>query len=425
MSYWNGRSGSQSNLRLYGPNVGWLSYADALQDDGKTVKQAGSHAVLQSMFLNALSATNVVVLTGAGSSFCATSMVGDSAPGMGDLWDAVLGKVRPDEFAKILEIIPQKVEDRNIEKLLTLCKLYVELHGADANDAVAKIDSFINEAERAILKRVDFVYDFTDLTSHGMLLQKIARRGSRKPRAQIFTTNYDLCFEYAAQRHRFVVVDGFSHSIPQVYDRSHFAFDIVRRAPGTDAPDYIESVFRLYKLHGSLDWRRINGTIRRTREDLGDPVLIYPRSSKYQEAFDVPYLDMMGAFQSALREPDTALFICGFGFNDDHLSQPIMAAVEANMSLRLILCDPSLVCDARLKTGEHLLEERASSHIDNRFLEGFLRLINAGDPRISFINGRFEDLTAALPDLVAETERERHAARIRLLQENAFSGTST
>jgi hypothetical protein len=33
------------------------------------------------------------------------------------------------------------------------------------------------------------------------------------------------------------------------------------------------------------------------------------------------------------------------------------------------------------------------------------------------LHGRFEDLALALPDLVAETERERHAQRIRTLRE--------
>ena len=44
-------------------------------------------------------------------------------------------------------------------------------------------------------------------------------------------------------------------------------------------------------------------------------------------SFEPPYLDMMGAFQTAIRQPDTSLVITGFGFNDDHMTKPIMAAV--------------------------------------------------------------------------------------------------
>jgi hypothetical protein len=38
---------------------------------------------------------------------------------------------------------------------------------------------------------------------------------------------------------------------------------------------------------------------------------------------------MMGQFLMALREPNTALLTFGFGFADDHLTQPIRAAVES------------------------------------------------------------------------------------------------
>jgi uncharacterized LabA/DUF88 family protein len=53
---------------------------------------------------------------------------------------------------------------------------------------------------------------------------------------ETYPSQRSRCFEYAAQRHRFVVVDGFSHSMPQFYDRSHYEFDIVRRPSGTNPP---------------------------------------------------------------------------------------------------------------------------------------------------------------------------------------------
>ena len=86
----------------------------------------------------------------------------------------------------------------------------------------AMFATFITKAEIAILDRVNFVDGDSDLAAHHPLLLKVARRGVRKPRTKLFTANYDLCFEYAAQRRRFVVVDGFSHASPQIYDCSHF-----------------------------------------------------------------------------------------------------------------------------------------------------------------------------------------------------------
>lgn len=258
----------------------------------------------------------------------------------------------------------------------------------------------------------------------GSYVRKIGRRGFRKARAKIFTTNYDLTLEEAARRLRFTIIDGFSHSLDQVYDPQHFDFDIVRRDANKDAPDYIPNVFHLYKLHGSTDWRRIGTDVFRSRDnDKGKPVLIYPRSSKYQEAFDPPYLDMMGAFQASLREPDTSLVIAGFGFNDDHVSRPIISALETNLSLRLIICDPSFIPSENDLRGvapapaAHTISDGGAHR--NGFLEKIKALAAAGDQRVHLINGRFEDLADGLPDLIGETDRERHIERVKVLRDKA------
>jgi len=221
---------------------------------------------------------------------------------------------------------------------------------------------------------------------------------------------------------RFTIIDGFSHSLDQIYDRQHFELDIVRREAAKEAPDYIPNVFQLYKLHGSADWRRIGTEVWRSRDNTnGKPVLIYPRSSKYQEAFDPPYLDMMGAFQAALREPETALVIAGFGFNDDHISRPIISALESNLSLRLVICDPSFIQSENDLRGvppeppPHIIAVANPAHT-NPFLTKIISLLERGDPRIHLMNGRFEDLADALPDLIGETDRERHVERVKALR---------
>jgi SIR2-like domain len=340
------------------------------------------------------------------------------APGMNDLWTVVKTKVGTEDFKKICDQFRGAKINNNIEKLLSLCKIHLELHElTEAIDPAKKsVVDFVKNAENAILGRVDFVDEKTTVEAHASVIRKIGRRGVRKPRTKLFTTNYDLCFEEAARRQRFTIIDGFSHSLDQVYDRSHFDQDIVRRENAKDAPDYIANVFHLYKLHGSLDWRRVDSEIIRSRADKGSPVLIYPRSSKYQEAFESPYFDMMGAFQAALREPDSALIVSGFGFNDDHISRPILSAMEANMSLRLIVCDPVFIqCEEALKASEHVIADVPGEK--NTFLLRLKKLAESSDPRIHLINGRFADLAVTLPDLVGETDRERHIARTKLLRE--------
>lgn len=404
-------------LRLYVPGEGWKSYADKLSDvDNNKVEAIGSKRAMESALINALNATNLLLLTGSGSSFAASNETGKTPAGMKDLWTAVQAKVGKDTFAKVCEMFPTSPIKENIEKLLTLCKLYLELHEEAEDQAATLVRDFVKDAELAILDRVNFVDTKTKLNAHASFIQKVGRRGLRKPRARFFTTNYDLCFEEAARRHRFTIIDGFSHAMEQVYDRAHFDYDIVRRAAGKDAPDYIENVFHLYKLHGSIDWRRVDGEIIRSKGPNGSPILIYPRSSKYQEAFEAPYLDMIGALQAALREPDTALLVSGFGFNDDHLSRPILASVEANMSLRLVICDPAFLAPSDIGDDDHIVTAEPTT--TNPFLKAFWKLSVGGDPRIHLINGRFGDLAMALPDLVGETDRERHVARMRAIRDD-------
>lgn len=420
MAYWDDNAAAAANLRLYVPGAGWRSYVDKIDADEK-VEAAGCRRQIESIFLNALNATNLVILTGSGSSFAAKNVDAPGQPAklspasMKDLWNAVKARVGDGPFAAILARFPNVPVGENIEKLLTICKLYLELNESADDDAFKATKKFVGDAELAILERVNFVDADTALEAHAALITKVGRRGVRKPRTKVFTTNYDLCFEEAARRHRFSIIDGFSHALDQVYDAAHFSYDIVRRDALKDAPDYIENVFHLYKLHGSIDWRRTGSDVVRSRGPKGSPVLIYPRSSKYQESYDAPYLDMMGALQTALREPDTAVLISGFGFNDDHLSRPILSAIETNMSLRLVICDPGFLEAADLDAADH--DIGAERPTDNRFLKAFHSLADAGDARVHLMSGRFSDLAMGLPDLVGETDRERHAARIRALRD--------
>lgn len=419
--FWRTKPAGRVNLRLLVPNKGWVTYTDHLNDENK-VEDRGSNEEIESALTNALSASNFLTLTGAGASFCARNPEGQpQAPSMSDLWSAVADAVGANEFSAVCAIFEKANLNENIEKLLSLCKIYLELNeaAAEGDAEVNSVRTFVPAAEKCILEKVDYVTTRTELPAHESYVRKIGRRGFRKARAKIFTTNYDLSLEEAARRLRFIMIDGFSHSLDQVYDRQHFEYDIVRREPSKEAPDYIPNVFHLYKLHGSTDWRRFGAEIVRSRSNIvGEPVLIYPRSSKYQEAFDPPYLDMMSAFQTALHEPDSALVVAGFGFNDDHISRPIISALESNLSFRLVVCDPGFIRSHRELAGDHPAHVIADAEPHpNPVLERIRLLAQSGDPRVHLLNGRFEDLADAMPDLIGQTDRERHAERIRSMRD--------
>ncbi|WP_045984313.1 SIR2 family protein, partial [Paracoccus sp. S4493] len=316
----------------------------------------------------------------------------------------------------------------NIEGLLSLCKMSIELLKVRVNDDILhdefsrleSFEKFVETAEITILEKVDFVEPDTDLTAHAGFIRKFARRSPEKPRVKLFTTNYDLCIETAAARLGVVLVDGFSHAAVQRFNRDHFQHDIVRRSPKGTRADYLDGVFHSYKLHGSVDWRRqTDGVVIRSQAATSDdlrPVLIYPRSTKYQEAFETPYLDMFAALQEALREPDTTLIVSGFGFADDHISAPIWSAIETNLSLRVILCDRGFIPHQRLDALDpHVIDLELEKQ--RPYQRKIIKLVQEGDSRITVLNGRFEDLAHALPEISGMTDRQLLQDRLAKLGE--------
>lgn len=433
-NFWNGEAlGKKELLRLLTRDGKWLRWESEREDpdDPKKKPKAGCKDQVEEALLAALHSTNVVVLLGSGASFSAKNDGGPNAPGMWHLWEAVkngCGEAVFNDIAKsVIGHVPTDGEE-NIEALLSLCKMSIELLEVRAEkdaafldrDRLEQLKDFVAIAEREILAKVGFVRNDTELPAHIGFLRKFARRSPEKPRVKLFTTNYDLCIETAGVRLGVVLIDGFSHSAEQRFNRDHFDHDIVRRAASGTKADYLDGVFHLYKLHGSVDWRRRSDEIViRSVEDPGEdrkPVLIYPRSSKYQEAFESPYLDMFAAMQAALRDPDTTLIVSGFGFADDHISAPIWSAIETNLSLRLVLCDCGFVEHQKL-FDEDAQEIEFDLAGQRPYQSKIARLVQQGDTRITMLNGRFEDLADALPMISGKTDRQLLQDRLEKLRE--------
>ncbi|SFH82576.1 SIR2 family protein [Planctomicrobium piriforme] len=352
----------------------------------------GCKDALHSNLVEFMRSQHLIVLTGLGTSLCVVDQTGNKpAPTMSDLWNAVRGAFGVKPFNDILAAVRQPVGNKNIELLLSRCQT------AQAFEPSSTIAAFISVAEKTIAHCCRFISDSLGLPQHESFLRRIARRPTAAPRTRIFTTNYDLCFETAASRIHMVVVDGFSHSVPQEFDGEHFAYDLVRRGEDGFAPDFIPNVCHLYKLHGSVDWERSTDRIRK-QQDTDEPVLIYPRHSKFESSYEHPFLEMMSRFQAAIRQPKTSLLIVGFGFGDKHITQPILAAIRSNVGLRVVVVDP-------------FLQQSPSETSSN-----MASLIVQGDPRITLVASSFEKFVPLLPDLVSETEHERHQARLRRIE---------
>jgi hypothetical protein len=306
---------------------------------------------------------------------------------MADLWQAAQEQAG-EAFEKIKTKVGWDGRD-DIEGLLSRCQVALELK------ADPEIETFLTATESLIVAKCRFVQPGLDLGAHEAFLRRVARRSTSLPRTQLFTTNYDLAFETAAANTGFAVIDGFSHSYPQRFDGAYFEHDFATRDRERAAVpvEWVPNVLQLHKLHGSVDWVDGGDGLIRRDASADRPLIIYPRSSKFELSYQQPFLELMSRFQTALRRPETGFLIIGSGFNDDHLSQPIMAALRANVRLSVVVVSP---------------------HIDgsqNAHVSKIQSLIERGDRRIALLAASFEELVERIPDLVAETEGERHEAR--------------
>jgi hypothetical protein len=354
-----------------------------------TQRVATNRQLLERFLSDVLLADNLLVLCGLGSARAALGPTGQPlAPSMADLWQAAAETAGADFHTICTEArFPQPASDPNIEALLSAC------HLAHAFSPSPLLATFIAQTEALIVAKCRFVTNEADLSTHATFLRKVARRPTRQPRLKLFTTNYDTCFEKAATLINFLVVDGFSHSTPQEFDGGYFEYDFVRREADKEAPDYIPNVFHLYKLHGSVDWETSDRRIRRNANAF-NPLIIYPEYSKFELSYSQPFLEMMARFQLGLRRPNTGLVIVGCGFSDSHIAEPVLAAVRSNVGLRCLIVDPG--------------SERST----NRYVTEFGHLAKAGDHRLGLFCGTFEEFVPFIPDLVADTEAERHVRRL-------------
>ncbi len=368
---------------------GWRSLQPESDDDEHKVHSEEAHAALKGVLTDTLTATNLVVLTGLGTSMCVSNANGARlAPSLEDLWNQAESNLP--NFQRVLADVgfDLAAHGENLEAFLSRC------HLAQAMSPTPRVTAFVEAAEALIVAKCSFVDSGALLPTHEAFIRLLARRSPRKLRLKLFTLNYDLCFEVAASRCRFVVVDGFSHTLPQQFDSDYFAYDIVRREEDRPAPDYIPNVFHLYKLHGSVDWGRAGTEVVRTENPV-QPVIIYPRATKFEASYSPPFIDMIARFQSALRQPDTGLLVIGFGFRDAHITQPILSAIRSNVGIRAVVVSREIEESPGTATG--ILSN----------------LIGAGDRRITLVRGLFEELVQLLPDLAGPTETELLAARLR------------
>ena len=354
-----------------------------------------------------LDAENLVVLAGSGTSLTFNKIgLHPIAPSMWNLWD-YCQKDDKHLFELVLAATKynalQSAKDEHgnakpdIELLLSLCDSSLSV-GNLSDQRKNQVERFLERAKKIILGKTNFtdkIQDVTDWISHDKFIRAVARRSAQQQRLKIFTTNYDLAFEQSASNVGFVVIDGFEFTNPSFFNPMWFNYDIVNRRQSRNSEGaYIPNVMHLYKMHGSVDWRRVNGRVQKlgVESNKGEPVFIYPSSSKYQTSYDSPYLDMMTSFLEMLKQPRTAVLCLGFGFNDKHINNALTMALRTNPEFMLMVAT------------KEPFNENASFNRDIRQL--LLAAVNQGDGRIAIVDSTFEQFSKLLPERRSTTPED-------------------
>lgn len=143
---------------------------------------------------------------------------------------------------------------------------------------------------------------------------------------EVFTTNYDLLAEQALEEQGVPFFDGFSGS--------RYPFFDIHSVEDNKLPSYWT---RLWKLHGSVNWKTVNGDVCRVSKDVtGSPELIYPSKLKYDQSRKMPFLAMSDKLTNFLLKPHAVLLVCGYSFGDEHINDTIINALKVNQSANVI-----------------------------------------------------------------------------------------
>lgn len=338
---------------------------------------------LADLLLTSMQMQHLLVFVGSGASLCC------GYPGMWALYQEVKGLPN---FELVRGRLKHPETNENIEDLLSRCDAHLLL----------REDRKVKEFRlRAIAKVLELCRDrapLERLEHHKDFLRKLARRRARDSRLKLFTTNYDLCFEAAAGAVSMVPIDGFSFSQPRRFDPRFFEYDIVRRDGVSESSSFVPGVFHYYKIHGSVDWAVRDGKAEINPGVSADAAgIVYPARAKYQRTFEQPHLEIVAQYLAALRQPNTCLLVIGFGFADDHLTRPILSALETNPHFRMIVADP-------------VAEKRLAQDTEGNWPQ-LASLSQRTD--LTFINAKFDELVPLIPDLSALSPAQELARAIQ------------
>lgn len=254
-----------------------------------------------------------------------------------------------EELGDCLEIARLEWKRKNDPKLQELCAAQADLKRAVIHAAILQEKWWSNPTELA---------DFPpELFCHRQLLQKLtAARQPGQPAPWLFTTNYDLAIEWAAESLGLQVINGFAGLHLRTFSPHNFDLAYRNAVARGEARFGTYNIY-LAKLHGSLTWRSIadQPVIEHPATLVADPLrkfldgktqdgqcyLVLPSAAKYLQTVGFVLGELFRRFTDFLTRPQTCLITCGYSYSDEHLNRILLSALQ-NPTLHLLVYLPEI-----------------------------------------------------------------------------------
>lgn len=233
---------------------------------------------------------------------------------------------------------------------------------------------------------------------HEKFIKALLQRPLNLRRANIFTANYDLAFEYAFDKLGVHYIDGFSGFHKRFFKPETFEYDIFYPGSITSGKvQRIEKVVRYFKLHGSLSWtnsetrdaNNLYGIEEKPLElieklEKKGEIIIYPSAVKKSYTLDLPYSELFRQFASTISQSQSVLITIGYSFGDDHFNDIIYQALS-NPTFTLIIVDLSGTRNQYIKNMKDLNDPRIII-LEGEFFGDFLTFSDTLMPNFNNID---------------------------------------
>lgn len=304
---------------------------------------------------------NISVLLGSGASVCAGGKT------LGQVWQQFREQSKAElEWLKKQRFISDPDVNINPEQLLSSLHLALPEWQRGAHPELKDLNDAIVALYRAVIRGSFLNPDFwrppyslhekrTGLEHHGALLRKLCNaREPGQPDPWIFTLNYDLSVEWAAEVAGLRVQNGFSGIHGRTFTPHDFDLGYQNTSGRGEARFGTYGIY-LAKIHGSLSWSVTSqGDIRELQCDFAlhklqefldgktealPSVLVYPSQSKFSVVCDYVHSELMRRLSQQLARPQSFLLVSGYSFSDEHINRLLESAL-LNPTLQILIYLP-------------------------------------------------------------------------------------